>query len=921
MDLCKLVFKSLSSLGLILFLGTTACQKSNNSSAEVAASSVDILSCPSGQYKSSSEQMSIQSSEVSTGIDTNVQFSLNTDALCSGAQKVQWSVPGATKLVSKGGVATASYSSPGEYVVAAKLTGGDQGSQELMTKALVVGEQIQFTGPQITKIFLDNSFSLVPPNGVSLVSVDWDFGDGNTASSSQSSIVHAYRVTGTFLVRVNAVDSNGVTTSIEHYVSVIVDNDELFCAAQVAVSSPSETHVGDSNTFAVFLPACVRTYLNRVSWDFGDTTSLQGESVNKIYDTVGLYTVRATIYLNSTQLPSISITRRIQVNDAVVQNKCPTEGQTRITYSPHFDEEENCGVNGKKTVTYRNRQNEICQRVDNILDWVAGTTEKELVSEGQCRGQACPLPGAPPAGAEGVIVINGQPHLIDGASITLYTSSNPLNTCEENKVVRSCSNGVLSGTTSNLQYQCTSGCGDFGPNGTVKIGIQVGTRLVPVTCQFGEQGIFDNFNEIEDRSCNAGSVNSSNRRLGDIISRGMCPTYAWHATDQYTTCSADCGGIQSMIYECRNNSGEKVDSSRCAGQIQIEKTRLCDANPEAVRRVDVMSENEQVTSTNKCPKNQIGVVLQNRDKITKKTYACINHKVDIEDTVVEYTPWIEERYCRDYVAHRCSGDSLSTTQARGRFDWMVKCAPEVPMLKEFLENFDDVKVGNNAIDSNRILYPTFMNNSTRPEKKWLAPTLKTASCSIPEGVYIAAVCVASCAIPQDKIVVQTGAGAKLGAVEFINALVNNYERVGTMTKNSSMSDRKLKASKVEQWVTELVDVEQPVLVFTMESGKTLSVTPNHPLLKKDGSMDTAEKFKAGDSLVALGGELDPIQSIESIIYFGKVYNVFVKSSVPQENIVVTNGYLNGSAYFQNEGAGNLNKTLLRKKLTKGVFGK
>lgn len=86
-------------------------------------------------------------------------------------------------------------------------------------------------------------------------------------------------------------------------------------------------------------------------------------------------------------------------------------------------------------------------------------------------------------------------------------------------------------------------------------------------------------------------------------------------------------------------------------------------------------------------------------------------------------------------------------------------------------------------------------------------------------------------------------------------------------------------------------------------------------------MDTADKFKAGDALVALGGELDPIQSIESIIYFGKVYNVFVKSSVPQENIVVTNGYLNGSAYFQNEGAGNMNKTLLRKKLTKGVFGK
>lgn len=921
MDLCKVMFKNLSCLGLILFLSTTACQKSTNPATTEVATSLDQLSCPNGQYKSSSEQMSIQSSDVATDVDSTVQFRLNTDALCSGAQKVQWNVPGAAKLVSKGGVATATYSAPGEYIVAAKLTGGEVESQELMTKALVVGEQIQFTGPQITKIYLDNTFTLVPPNGVTLVSVDWDFGDGNAISSALSSIIHAYRSTGTFLVRVNALDSNGVTTSIEHYVTVIPDSDELFCAAQLSVSAPSETHVGDTNVFSVFLPSCVRTHLSHVSWGFGDTTNMQGESVNKIYNAVGLYTVRATIHLNNPQIPSITITRKIQVNDAVVQNKCPTEGQTRITYGAHFDEEENCGVNGKKTVTYRNRQNETCERVDNVLDWVMGTTEKELVSEGQCRGQACPLPSAPPAGAEGVIVINGQFHLIDGASITFYTSSNPLNTCEENKVVRSCSNGVLSGSTSNLQYQCTSGCGDFGPNGTVKIGIEVGTRLVPVTCQFGEQGIFDNFYEIEDRSCNAGSVNSSNRRLGDIISRGMCPTYAWHATNQYTTCSADCGGIQSMIYECRNNLGEKVDNSRCAGQIQIEKTRMCDGNPEAVRRIDTTSASEQVTSANKCPKNQIGVILQNRDVITKKTYACINHKVDLEGTVVEYTPWVEERYCRDYVAYRCTGDSLSNTQAHGRYEWMVKCAPEVPMLKEFLENFDNVKAGNIAIDSTRSLYPTFMNSSTRPEKKWLAPTVKTASCTIPEGVYIAAVCVSSCAIPQEKIMAQSNAGAKIGAVEFINALANKYERVATMTKNSTMSDRQLKASKVEQWVTELEDVEQPVLVFTMESGKTLSVTPNHPLLKKDGSMDTADKFKAGDALVALGGELDPIQSIESIIYFGKVYNVFVKSSVPQENIVVTNGYLNGSAYFQNEGAGNMNKTLLRKKLTKGVFGK
>lgn len=915
MDLCKSSLNRLSCISLGFFLVTTACQKSNT--AAEAIESVDQLSCPSGQFKASGE-MEIQSSASTGDVNSVLQFKLNTDALCSGAQKVQWNVPGATKLLSKGGIATAQYSAPGEYVVAATLTGGDVGNQQLMTKATVMGEQIQFSGPQVTTVFRDNVFSLIAPSGTTLTSIQWDFGDGNGAVTTEASTTHAYRDPGVYTLRVTAMDNASVITTIEHYVSVLQDSDELFCATQLAVSAPSETHVGDANMFSVYMPACVRNHMNRVSWNFGDQTTTDGESVEKIYNATGLYTVTVIVHLNNPQIPTISITRRIQVNDAQVENNCPTEGQTRVSYGANFDEQENCGINGKKTVTYRNRQNEACSREGNVLDWILVSTEKEQVSEGECRGQACPVPGNVPTGVTGLLLINGQYYLPDGASYTFFTSSAPQNSCDANKVVRSCANGVLSGSTTNLVYQCQSGCGDFGPNGTVKTGINIGTIQVPVQCQFGEQGIFDVFNQIEDRACTNGSVNNSNQRLGALITKGQCPTYSYHSTGQYTTCSADCGGLQSLIYECRNNSGQKVDNSRCAGQVQLERSRQCDANPETVRRVDVTTVAEEDNTSKKCPKNEIGVILQSRDKVTKKTYACIQHKVALESTVVQYTPWVEERYCRDYVAYRCNGDSLNNAQSQGRHEWMMKCSSEVPMLKEFLDNFENVKAGNISLETTRSLYPTFMDSSTKPEKLWKAPTAKTGSCVVPRGVYIAAVCVSSCALPQEQVLAQSGRGA-MGPVEFIKALTEKYERISTMTKNSTISDRRLKASKVEQWVTELVDTEQPVLLFTMESGKTLSVTPNHPLLRKDGSMDTAESFKTGDSLVALGGEQDPIRSIESIIYYGKVYNVFVKSSVPQENIIVTNGYLNGSAYFQNEGAGNMNKTLLRKKLTKGIF--
>jgi hypothetical protein len=49
--------------------------------------------------------------------------------------------------------------------------------------------------------------------------------------------------------------------------------------------------------------------------------------------------------------------------------------------------------------------------------------------------------------------------------------------------------------------------------------------------------------------------------------------------------------------------------------------------------------------------------------------------------------------------------------------------------------------------------------------------------------------------------------------------------------------------------------------------------------------------------------------------------LFVESAALQKNIVVTNGYLNGTAYFQNDGAQHLNRRILRGALIKGVLPK
>jgi hypothetical protein len=722
-----------------------------------------------------------------------------------------------------------------------------------------------------------------------------------------------------------ATDIDDVVTTIDHVITVIQDTDEMFCAVQLLVSTPTQTRAGDDNVMSAYIPSCMRTYLQSVTWDYGDSTSGTGETVHKTYSAAGDFTIKATLHLSHPQIPTINITRTIQVNAAPVDNnKCSADGQTRASTGDTYDETETCGVGGHKTVTYQDTKHETCQRVGDILDWVTTSVDKIKVSEGQCQGQSCPMPGSVPAGTAGVQLIDGVYYLADNATFSFYTQSSPAGLCQDNMETRRCSNGVLSGSGLPVTYQCHSGCGDFGPDGTVKIGVNVGTQQVAVQCSFGEQGVFDTYNQIEDRACSEGSVNSSNLRLGDLISHGQCPTYSYHPTGLYNSCSADCGGTQTMIYECRNNTGTVAAADRCAGQPYPVTSRVCDGNPGAVRRVESSSAEEQEPSASVCPKNQIGIIVNTRTSTTVNTYACIEHAVALESSVVESTPWLEERYCRDYVAHRCAQDSLNNTEAHRRYLWMKRCAPQNRVLADFLESFDEVSSGLGNIDgtgTGRTLYPTFLNSSSKPEKPWIAPIYENSSCTMPAGAYVAAVCVSSCALPQEKILAQRNPGARMGPVEFIKGLTDKYDRAATFTVNSSMNSRQLKNSKVEQWITELVDTEQPVLVFTMASGETLSVTPTHPILRVDGTMDTANNFKTGEALVKLGGVEDPIVSIERILYFGKVYNLFVKSAVPQENIVVTNGYLNGTAYFQNEGAADLNKDLVRKKLTRGIFGK
>jgi hypothetical protein len=895
------------------FLGLQGC--GDKTPQEIKGDLVGKLSCNSSEAMNA-DQISVNG-ELQSGINESTAFQLSENAGCTGAENVRWNAPSAKSMSVAGDAFVSTYSEPGSYKVAADLETQNRNLGTIVSSAtVVVGSTPILTGPQVSFEFVDATYAVLLPTDYQLSSIQWTMGDSSAPITSGLTVVKNYATAGNYNINVEVTNTNNEVTRLSQVVQVLPFFEELLCAGSVGISGPVEIAAGATGVYSTLLPQCLKDFGATVSWNMGDASSSKsGETVSHVYAASGSYNIIVQITMAHPRVQSLTLTHAVRVLESSSDlHKCSTLGETRERISGERDEVRACGVQGQQTLRYQTTVTERCELVGQYRDWQVVSQNEVLISTGPCQNQSCEMPG-------GGLLGNGE-------SRVFYSTRNAPGQCSEVAANRTCSNGVLSDPTSHTEQTCNSGCGSFGIHGTTQTGVITGEREVSKTCQFGETGIFDVFNELSDLACNQGQIQTSNIRLGDLKVPGLCPSYRWVSTDIFTTCTADCGGEQARIFVCQDDKGSSAAEDRCTDVKPIE-TRLCDANPEAVRRTDVSSAVEDGGSSTTCPSNQIGVIVRERDVTTTRVFACINHEITAESESVSYGPWEETRYCRDYVPHRCNHDSLSVSQAQGRYAWMQKCRSQIPVIDEFLTQFDDVSVNRNvkggkqksSLTSGRLLYPTFMNRAYNPEKAWIAPTMVSAACSAPAEVYVAAVCVASCATPEQEIIAQAKAKANgsLSKMTFIEAFTSQAGFVGTLKSNSTMSSKELQKTKVDNWVTEIVDSEHQILNFKMASGGTLRITTNHPLVTDAGQMQMANDFKVGDNLVKLGGVADKIASITPEIYFGKVYNVFVKSSDLKHNVVVTNGYLNGTAFYQNEGAKNLNRQILRGRIIKGAL--
>lgn len=825
-----------------------------------------------------------------------VVYQLNQDLGCSNSQAVSWKTIASGEQVSakSGTNLRSAFNKAGEYVVTARIANKETAEVSVISyKTVVVSNAVAISGPTLGMVGTPLTYELAIPAGVDLSSAEWNFGDGAAVVNSLVPVSHTYGRPGEYVVSVVAKESNGNETRLSQKITVLMIQDGLECVSDLALSGATEGIVGVPVSMSLFIPSCLTNKITALNWNFGDGGTAANQSVQHTYQAAGQYNVLVDIFVGSSTTPWVTLTHSVRVTAPPV-DPTPTPSPTpdvSPTPSPTPD------VSPTPTPT----PSPTPDNDPNACSILGQTREDrgEIYSE----TVACGL---------------------QGTKIMSYRDV----VRDQCKAVNDVQRWVEVSRTKELQNEgacqgqsCTLADGSVIKHNTTKSGVVIGEIKLPLTCAAGETGYFNLVHQIADMSCNNNTVTSSNTREGDIKVAGSCPTYKWTATDEWSACSANCGGKQTRNFVCKSSTGQVVGANLCT-DVFVPEERVCDGNPEAVRRQEQTVTADGNGSSKSCPANQIGVIITSREVITTTTYACIDHQVKQESQNVTYGNMKEEKYCRDFVSYRCSQDPLSNDEAQGRYAWMQKCQDQVPMIKEFLQKMANVKYRGQGIGSQyEALYPTFMNRATSPEKPWIAPVKQSGSCSIPDTVYIAAVCVSSCALPQEQILGGMNASGGVKYTSFIESLNQKFGYVATLKEDSSMNSKAIEKTAVDQWVTELIDSNHEILVFTMKSGRQLNLTTNHPVLNDQGLMKLASEFKVGDNLVMLGGDLDPIVSLEKVNHFGKVYNVFVKSDEVHKNIVVTNGYLNGTAFFQNQGAMNMNRDLFRDRMTEGVFNK
>ncbi|MDP4129421.1 MAG: PKD domain-containing protein [Bacteroidota bacterium] len=146
----------------------------------------------------------------------------------------------------------------------------------------------------------------------------WNFGDGTPDSSTTAyQLNHTYNATGTFRVRLIAIDSNSCNVSDTAYLNIRVRTDKAILDFNITKLPPCESlNFQFDNTSTAppgkpFMP-------DGFTWDFGDGTRISGaNSVTHAYAAAGTYPVRLILLDTSYCNYPDSLTKDLRVSPLV----------------------------------------------------------------------------------------------------------------------------------------------------------------------------------------------------------------------------------------------------------------------------------------------------------------------------------------------------------------------------------------------------------------------------------------------------------------------------------------------------------------------------------------------------------------------------------------------------------------------------
>jgi len=222
--------------------------------------------------------------------DTSVTFNGGGSSDNAGIVSYQWNFgDGGT---ASGITVSHIYSNPGTYTVTLSVNdaaGNGPVSDTLTVTVIDVTPPVADAGPNQTV----NEDTLVTFNGsgsgdnVGIVSYQWNFGDGGTASGI--AVSHIYPTPGTYTVTLTVTDGAGLSDSDTLTLTV------LDVTPPVADAGPDQIVSEDISTTFNGGGSSDNVGIVSYSWNFGDGSTASGITVSHAYSNPGTYTVTFSV--------------------------------------------------------------------------------------------------------------------------------------------------------------------------------------------------------------------------------------------------------------------------------------------------------------------------------------------------------------------------------------------------------------------------------------------------------------------------------------------------------------------------------------------------------------------------------------------------------------------------------------------------